>query len=127
MAAQRLIAQFEGKALGRHNSNTDLNPSARRVAPAPAPTENRSFVRFAHSPAYCRIGECVKEIKGADFRARFWRVPVRRRPIDIFDMYDADNILAECSFDAWEFEAVRIITPDSRARKTWEWVWKRIG
>lgn len=104
-AARRLIAQFEGNALGRHNSSQLRdNPVAERPAPLP---EQRHRIIVKDKPDDCAVGEYCW-VQG-DYAPevtlmRFRPLPDPRRFIDFNSVPSMDEVMV-----TWEFERVWLV------------------
>lgn len=115
-AACRLIAQFEDKALGRHNSSRFReNP----VAPQPVPIpEQRQSVTLKTGPEDCQVGDyCWTLRRIIPEGIMVVRIAQWISPEDM-SWFDESRALDICT---WEFERVWLVVRDPVPQRREAW------
>lgn len=120
--ARRLIAEFEDKAVGRHNSNQWNRPS---LAPSPlqnphrmVPVFYRREVRIRESWKHCDVGDYCKPEEWQECEVPRLKMisPVPFIP----NVFDFNSCPDESHLDVWEFERKAIERDGTRS-----FAWRR--
>lgn len=124
-AAQRLIAQFEGDALGRHNSSKFRNNPTKEREPIPN-FVNPAYLSFATDWKTCRIGEVTFSLPDCNRSRNLVRIiPPKQNNLRMCDISETYEFI---SLDIWEFERVMFRFGDKLyPTNVWETGWKRIA